>query len=164
MGKKVNNRKKRLLKLCLVPAVPTLLGIAALCVPPIQNYLLKKAVGYAGRKAGLEINAERIRLGFPFDLSAYGLTASAPGADSLISLQSLRISLRPMMLLRRVAAVDDLEMLQLRINSGSYIPYTYINGAVDTLRLSGTVDLRGEAVDIGEAVISGADAGVVVFP
>jgi hypothetical protein len=164
LGKKTNNRKKKLLKLCLVPAVPTLLGIAALCVPPIQNYILKKAVGYAGRKAGLDIKAERIKLGLPFDLQAYGLTASAPGADSLIGAHSLRLNIRPMALLRNTAAVEGLEITRLRVNTGGYIPYIYIKGTVDTLLAGGAVDLKAETICVGEALVSGVDASVVVYP
>ena len=152
------------MKWSLIPAIPALLGVAVLCVPPIQSYVLKKAIRYAGRKAGLEINAEHIRIAFPFVVSASGLFASAPGADSLFRLQSLAARIRPAPLFRGIVTLEALDLQQLEIHSGSYLYGTYIDGTLGRLSTQAIIYLESGRAEIGSVDISYTHASVFLFP
>ncbi|MDR2495698.1 MAG: translocation/assembly module TamB domain-containing protein [Tannerellaceae bacterium] len=140
------------------------MAVLILFVPPVQNYMLKQALRYAGRKAGLELAADRLRLRLPCELSVENLRASAPGADSLLSLQSLRLGLRPSLSMGKRLAVERLEMLGLSINSGAYVSGTYVYGRLDSLSLSGFVDFKTGHADADAVELSGANVLVEAYP
>jgi hypothetical protein len=133
-----------------------------LFVPPVQNQVLQRALRYAGSKAGLEIEVDRIRLRLPFDLRVDNLRASAFGADSLLSLNCLHIRLRPGLLASKIVAVEKLELVGLQINSGDYMPAASVHGALDSLDLSAVVDLKAETAELGRAALEGANVSVVI--
>ena len=62
--------------------VPFLL-IALLYIPPIQNWAVQKAVGFASEAAGMDSTLERVGISFPLDIELQDLTACLEG-DTLL--------------------------------------------------------------------------------
>ncbi len=117
----------------LIPVVLVLLVSVLLYVPPIQNFVLRKASQYASQATGLQIGFDRIRLSFPLDLSVSGIEVISPPADTLVMAKELKINVSPLPLIRKQVYVSWLELTNTRIQTGSYIEGVEVNGTVNRL-------------------------------
>ena len=60
---------KYTLRALLVVLVVLILVPALLYIPAVQDFVRKRAVGYASRALGMDLSVERLRLSFPLRLS-----------------------------------------------------------------------------------------------
>lgn len=136
---------KRIGFVCLIPIVLVLLISILLYIPPFQDFAVKKATEYAGKATGMRIGIEQIRLSFPLDLTVKGVEVINPPADTLLNLQSLTISVRPLPLLRKQVLVEAIDLRNVRLNTGTLIEGMEIKGTLGRLHLrADRVDLTNE--------------------
>ena len=75
---------KYTLRALLVVLVVLILVPALLYIPAVQDFVRKRAVGYASRALGMDLSVERLRLSFPLRLSVDN-TLLVDKADTLLS-------------------------------------------------------------------------------
>lgn len=121
---------KYTLRALLVVLVVLILVPALLYIPAVQDFVRKRAVGYASRALGMDLSVERLRLSFPLRLSVDN-TLLVDKADTLLSCGrlSLDVALWPLVRkevvirsfgLERVAAryKDSLAGMDMRLSAG----------------------------------------------
>lgn len=150
---------KRIGLVCLIPVVLVLLLSVLLYIPPFQNFAVRLATKYASEAAGMQISIERIRLSFPLDLTVRGVQVIAP-PDTLMTLKSLEVSIRPLPLLRKELLVEAVNLHGAKVNTGNLIEGMVIKGVLGKLYLhADRVDLTTETarlntVDLSDTAIT----------
>lgn len=124
---------KRIGIVCLIPVVLLLLVSVLLYIPPVQNFVVKKAVQYAGQATGMQIGIERIRLSFPLNLKVQGVEVLTSPADTLLTLKSLTVNIRALPLLKKEVAVDTIDLEGVKVNTGTFIEGMEIKGVLGRL-------------------------------
>jgi hypothetical protein len=133
-----------------------------LYIPPVQNRIIEKAAQYASESAGINIRFERIRLAFPLNLSAYNVSVTNSGNDTLLYLNKLTLRVRLKPLLKGNISVHSICMEQLHFNTGSLIDGIAVEGH------AGEVRLRADSINPAEeyAVLNNiylSDADIRLF-
>ena len=148
---------KYTLRALLVVLVVLILVPALLYIPAVQDFVRKRAVGYASRALGMDLSVERLRLSFPLRLSVDN-TLLVDKADTLLSCGrlSLDVALWPLVRkevvirsfgLERVAAryKDSLAGMDMRLSAGLL--------SLDAAK----ADLSANTAGIASLVLSDAD-------
>lgn len=86
-----------------------LLAVASLYIPAVQDFIRKKAVGYASGALGMELSVGRLRLAFPLRLSVEN-TLLIDKADTLVDCGRLALDVAPWPLLRKEVVVRSFEL------------------------------------------------------
>ena len=73
MAKRARVWVRRIVFVCLIPVLLVLLVSMLLYIPAIQNFVVRKAAGYASESLGMDIGFEKMRLAFPLDLSIHNV-------------------------------------------------------------------------------------------
>ncbi|GHT32152.1 hypothetical protein AGMMS49574_15130 [Bacteroidia bacterium] len=155
-------RVKWIVRLCLIPVVPTLVMAVLLYVPPFQNYLFKKVIRYAGKQADLNIDAEHVRLVFPLDLKVSGLVVQTSTADTLFSLEALTLKVQPIYLFRKIVYVENLDLQQLKLHTGSLIDNVRVDGELSSLSAKADIRLENEKANLYNLMLSDADVHILI--
>lgn len=136
---------KRIGIVCLIPVVLVLLISVLLYIPPFQNFAVRQATQYAGKATGMQIGIEQIRLSFPLNLTVRGVKViSAP--DTLLALQSLKVNIRPLPLLKKEVLVEAIDLQNVKVNTGTLIEGMEIKGIV------GKLYLHADRIDLGKEI------------
>jgi hypothetical protein len=146
----------------LIPIVFTVLISILLYIPPFQNFVLKKAVRYAGEAGGIQISVEKIRLSFPLHLSASGIEVVAPPSDTLLTLENLSVRVSPVSLLNKIVDIDTLSLNGLNLNTGTFIDGMVIKGVAGELAGRASVYLTEEKARIDEIRLSRTSATLLI--
>lgn len=129
---------RRIGVVCLIPVALVLLLSVLLYIPPFQNFIVKQATRYASDATGMQIGIERIRLSFPLELDVRGvqvvrLSAVNAPADTLLTLQSLKVSIHLLPLLQQQVLVDAVDLRGVKVNTGTLIEGMEIKGMLGKL-------------------------------
>lgn len=117
----------------LIPVVLILLVSVLLYLPPVQNFVVKKATEYASKATGMQIGIERIRLSFPLNLKVQGVEVLTSPADTLLTLKSLTVNVKALPLLKKEISVDEIDLEDARVNTGTFIEGMEIKGVLGRL-------------------------------
>jgi hypothetical protein len=153
---------KRIGALVLIPIVFIVFIAFLLYIPAFHNFVLKKAVRYAGKVSGLEIGVEKIRLSFPLDISVSGIEVIMPPSDTLLTLQNLSVRIRPAPLLRKIVAVDTVSLTDLSLNTGTFIDGMAIKGVAGELVARASVHLSEEKARVDDIKLSHAAVTLLI--
>lgn len=82
-----------------------LLLLVALYLPPVQDFIKKKAVRYVSENLGMQLSVERLRLKFPLRLAVDDAQAVTNAGDTLFSCRTLRADVSLLPLLRKEVVV-----------------------------------------------------------
>lgn len=151
---------KRIGIVCLIPVVLLLLVSVLLYIPPVQNFVVKKAVHYAGQATGMQIGIERIRLSFPLNLKVQGVEVLTSPADTLLTLKSLTVNVRALPLLKKEVSVEAIDLEGAKVNTGSFIEGMEIKGVLGKLHArADNIDLAKEqgtlnTIDLSDTAIT----------
>ena len=126
---------------CLIPVVLVLLVSVLLYIPPFQNFAVRQATEYASKATGMQIGIEKIRLSFPLNLTIKGVEVISK-ADTLLTLQSLGVNIRPLPLLHKQVLVEAIDLRGVKVSSGTLIEGMEIKGVL------GKLYLRADRVDL----------------
>lgn len=117
----------------LIPVVLILLVSVLLYLPPVQNFVVKKATEYASKATGMQIGIERIRLSFPLNLKVQGVEVLTSPADTLLTLKSLTVNVKALPLLKKEVSVKAIDLEDAKVNTGTFIEGMEIKGILGRL-------------------------------
>lgn len=145
---------KRAIWVLLTPVILFIILMILLYIPPVQNFLRREATAYASKATGMEINVRRIDLRFPLNLLVRGVeVVQAP--DTLLTLESLNVSIQALPLFKGNVEVDDITLRQAAVNSAGLIDGMQIRGVLGRFSLaSHGIDLSDETAVINNAELS----------
>ncbi len=147
----------------LAPIGLVLLVSVLLYIPAIQNYAVKKATTYASEVSQMKIDIEKVRLSFPLDLTVKGVEVIAPPADTLLLLESLRIGIHPLPLLKKEISLSGMTLKGARVNTGQFIDGIEIKGLVGTFKAySDRISLTEETARLNLLELSDASLTVII--
>ena len=128
---------KRVLLLCLLPFLVAGIVSVLLYIPPVQDFAVRMASHYAGEATGMQIGIGEIRLKFPINLSVRNveIIRDTFPQDTVLSLQTLTVSVRPRPLLNKEVLIDAVDLEGVRVNTGNLIEGVEIKGALGRLYL-----------------------------
>lgn len=130
---KVNRWVKRIGILCLIPIVLVLLVSLLLYVPMIQNYAIKQATAYASEATGMSIAIDRIRLSFPLNLSIRDVEVRTASLDTLLSVQDISVSVKPLPLLKKEVSIDGISLRKASVNTYDLLDGMSLKGEIGNL-------------------------------
>ena len=123
------------------PIVLLVLLAVLLYIPPVQNWVVKKAAAYASESTGMSVSVERVRLSFPLDLSIQGLLATQPNdslhnnIDTIAAADELIVGVKLMPLFAGNVEVTDLDFRRVNINTAQLVPSARVKGGVGRLKV-----------------------------
>lgn len=138
----------------LTPILLFAILMVLLYVPPVQDFLRQEATAYASKATGMQITVRRIDLRFPLNLLVRGVeVVQAP--DTLLSLESLNVSVQALPLLKGKVEVDDITLEQVAVNSAHLMKDMRVKGVLGRFIFqSHGVDLTNEQAIIDRAELS----------
>lgn len=129
-----------------LPVFILILLIILIYIPPIQNYVRKKAVDIVSKSTGFDVAVERVRLSFPLALEIDGVKALADG-DTLLLVDRLVADVELLPLLHGVVNVDGIRLKGAEVNTKNLIPGLVIRGNISNMFL------RSEGIDFGKETV-----------
>ncbi len=153
-----------LIALMLLP----LLLMSILYIPPVQNWAVQKACGYASEATGMNISLDRVRLTFLLDIELDNLTA-IQAQDTLLHTSELVVDLDFREILDSKVGVESITLRDGRFNSLDLIPQLHIDGRLGLLQVAredtdlkaGIARLSGAQIDNCDLAISLCDTTIV---
>lgn len=137
----------------LTPVILFVILFILLYIPPIQNFLVGKAIVYTSRKTGMEIGIEQITLSFPLNLVIKGAEVIS-GKDTLLVIDRLQINVQLLPLLKKEVEVDRIELKGAKVNSAHLIEGMTLQGTLGNFLIeSHGVDLVNEEALINRAIL-----------
>lgn len=154
------NWRKVLLWLFLFPIGLFLTLMVLLYVPPVQNFVCKKAATVASESLGMDISIGRLDLRFPLNLLVHDVQAVQQG-DTLLDVGSLNVRVKVMPLFKGKVEVLKAALTVAKVNTANLIEGVLVKGNVGNLSLeSHDVDLNTQEVSLNDVLL--ADAQVYV--
>lgn len=157
---------KKFLKWCgIVIAVPFALFIlisVLLYIPPVQNFIVKKATSIASEASGMNISIGRISLSFPLDLVVHN-TSVVDKQDTVLNVDRITVKVQMRPLLRKQIEVDALELKNANVNTLDLIEGLKLKGKLGEFTLeSHGVALAPETATINNLNIKDADLDISI--
>lgn len=142
----------------LTPVVLLILISISLYIPPLQDFAIEKATEYASKSTGMHISIGKIRLSFPIKLVVREIQVINPPADTLLSLNELRVNIKMLPLLRKRVEVDAVEIHRVAVNSGALLEGMNLKGTLGRLYLKANfVDLANEHATLNDITLTDTD-------
>ena len=91
-----------------------LLIVFLLYLPPVQDFLLRKAERYAASHYDLEVRIGHFRLGFPFDLVLDDVYAGKTAGDTLVAAEAIRLRVNIDRIFRKELGIEQLGLRQVK--------------------------------------------------
>lgn len=149
---------KRIGIICLIPIALLLLVSILLYVPPIQRFLVEKAMGYATESMGVNVHFERIRLTFPLNLSVRNALITDARQDTMMRLDKLTVEVGLMPLFKGNVSVKGVLLESLELNTDDLLDGMIIRGHVGKAHLrADSVSLVTERALLNEVTLSQAE-------
>lgn len=156
---------KYTLRVLAILAGLIVLLVVSLYLPPVQDFIQKKATEYLSEELGMRLSIERFRLRFPLRLSierAQGITSAG---DTLFYCGSLHtaVALKPLLggeIHIRHFAIDS-ATFHLAADSTSGLD---LKLRVRELALSGRANLSSESAQVPDIRLSGGDIRLILGP
>lgn len=136
---------KRIGIICLIPMVLVILISILLYIPPFQNFAVRLATEYASETTGMNIRIGQIRLSFPLNLTIRDVKVITP-PDTLLSLESFQVNIRPLPLLKKEVLVDAIDLRGVKANTGNLIEGMEIKGTL------GKLYAKADRIDLGKEI------------
>ena len=136
---------KRIGIVCLIPVVLVILISILLYIPPFQNFAVRLATKYASEATGMDIGIGQIRLSFPLNLTVRDVKVITP-PDTLLSLESFQVNIRPLPLLKKEVLVDAIDLRGVKANTGNLIEGMEIKGTL------GKLYAKADRIDLGKEI------------
>lgn len=152
-----------------MPFVLVVLLAVLLYIPPVQNWAVHRVAAYASESTGMSVSVDRVRLGFPLDLSIHGLLATQPNdslhnsTDTIAAADELVAGVRLLPLFKGNVEVDRLDFRQVKVNTAHFVPSARVKGGVGRLKIEPSkVGLLDETMDIGPVALADANLDIAL--
>lgn len=143
------------------PIVVFVLLCVLVYLPPVQNFLVKKATEYASEKTGMQIHIERVSLAFPLDLAVHRTTI-VDGQDTLLNVEKLIADVQLLPLLDQKVEIDGIELVNGKMNSSTLIEGVKVKGDIGRIFLnSHHISLLHKTVNINRANLDNSRLSIV---
>lgn len=159
--------KKRVLKwvtgILLAPIILFFILAALIYMPPVQNFVVRKATAYASDVTGMDVRIERLRLTFLFDIDLRGVRVTDASEDVILDVERLKVDVSLLSLFTGDVDVEAIELERGMVNTKSLIGGVEIKGSLERF----FVDAHGvrpgeELVAVDNVLLSGADVDVAL--
>ncbi len=145
----------------LSPVLLLLILILLLYIPPIQNWAVKQAAAYASEQTGMDIQLDRVRISFPFDIDLQQLTAKNP--DTVLDVDRVIVDLNFSSIFRGHLGVDALDIQDGTVNTQDLIASLVVKGHLGNFHLNADdIALRDQRVSITGASLYGCDLDIAL--
>ena len=148
---------KKILKWCgIIISIPLTLFIIIsilIYIPPVQEFIVRKAASMASAAAGMDISVGRISLSFPLNLNIHRVSAVQEN-DTLLSAGKITLKVQMKPLLRKQVEIDAFRLKEIRLNTMDMISGLSLKGELGELFLeSHGVALSPETATINSFVL-----------
>lgn len=167
MTEELTPHKRRRLRILLwvlfTPVALFILLMVLLYVPPVQDFIRRKATQVASEATGMQISVDRIDLRFPLNLLVRGVSVVQPAdsvagiltPDTLLQVERLDVQVQAWPLIRGQVEVDGITLEQVRVNSSNLVEGMQVQGVLGRFFLkSHGIDLLSEAVTLNDVELS----------
>lgn len=149
---------KYLIRVVLAIICLLILVVFLFYLPPVQDYLRKRAVEYVAGHYDWDVKIGHFRLGFPLDLVLEDVYAGPSATDTLAALESLHLKVGLNRILRKELSVEELELKKMRFNLANDTTGMLLKVKVDALHLKARrLDLGRHWVDVDEIALEDGD-------
>ena len=146
--------------LLLLPILLAGMLVLTLYMPPVQQWGARWGAQWIGEHTGYGISYERVRVRFPLQLQADGLCLTRD-RDTLVWIDRVRTDMLPRTLLEGYVSLPYLQVDNVVIHTGAWMPSVEIDAALQHLRLE-EITYRWEQRALQLHDISMDDAAVAV--
>ena len=148
---------KKILKWCgIIISIPFALFIIIsilIYIPPVQDFIVKKAASMASTATGMDINVGRISLSFPLNLNIHNVSA-VQEKDTLLSAGKITLKVQMKPLLRKQVEIDAFSLEEISLNTMNMIEGLALKGELGELYLeSHGVALSPETATINSFIL-----------
>ena len=158
----MKKRLKHIVTIAVIVVVAVLALPLLIYVPPIQNWLVQQVAEVASEQTGYDITVKHVDLDFPLDLGVDGVTVVQHG-DTIADIRRAVVGVNILPLLKGDVSVDDVELLEARINTMDLISDVQVKGSLGQFALSPSkIQLVDSHVTLGDALLSDADITVLL--
>ena len=144
---------KKFLKWCgIIISLPFALFIIIsilIYIPPVQEFIVRKAASAASAAAGMDISVGRISLSFPLNLNILDVSA-VQEKDTLLSAGKITLKVQMKPLLRKQVEIDAFRLEEISLNTRDMISGLSLKGELGELYL----ESHGVALSPETAVIN----------
>ena len=131
-------------------------------IPPVQNFVVRKATSIASEATGMDISVGKITLSFPINLNIHKVSAVENG-DTLLSAGRIRLNIQMRPLLRKQIEIDAFGLKDISLNTKNMIEGIALKGSMGELFLeSHGVALSPETAIINELRIKDTDLNISI--
>lgn len=119
----------------IILAAPILLFITVcifLYIPPIQNFIVRKAAQYATEATGMDIRIRRISLSFPINLVVHD-TQVIDRNDTILDAGTLTVKIQMFPLLKKQVEIDGIKLEDTSVNTSGLIEGVQLKGELGEL-------------------------------
>ena len=135
-----------------------LLIVFLLYLPPVQDFLLRKAERYAASHYDLEVRIGHFRLGFPFDLVLDDVYAGKTAGDTLVAAEAIRLRVNIDRIFRKELGIEQLGLRQVKLGLAGDTTGMQLKVAVGNLGLQeGRIDLERKKLIVAEISLEEGD-------
>lgn len=144
------------------PIVVAVAAVAALYLPPVQDFAVKKLTKYASEQTGMDIKVDRLRLSPWADLKLDGLTAVDAEGDTVVAARQATVDLRLRDIFKKKVGIEGLTLDGAKVNSKDLVAEADIRGTLDHFHLHDDVDLGRKHVDLNKIEGRGLDLDIAL--
>lgn len=148
---------KKILKWCgIIISIPFALFIIIsilIYIPPVQDFIVKKAASMASTATGMDINVGRISLSFPLNLNIHNVSAVQEN-DTLLNAGKITLKVQMKPLFRKQVEIDAFRLEKISLNTMNMIEGLALKGELGELYLeSHGVALSPETATINSFIL-----------
>lgn len=148
---------KKFLKWCgIIISLPFALFIIIsilIYIPPVQEFIVRKAASAASAAAGMDISVGRISLSFPLNLNIHRVSA-VQEKDTLLSAGKITLKVQMKPLFRKQVEIDAFSLKEISLNTMNMIEGLALKGELGELYLeSHGVALSPETATINSFIL-----------
>ena len=129
---------KKFLKWCgIIISIPFALFIIIsilIYIPPVQEFIVRKAASAASAAAGMDISVGRISLSFPLNLNIHNVSA-VQEKDTLLSAGKITLKVQMKPLFRKQVEIDAFSLKEISLNTMNMIEGLALKGELGELYL-----------------------------
>ena len=148
---------KKILKWCgIIISIPLTLFIIIsilIYIPPVQEFIVRKAASMASAAAGMDISVGRISLSFPLNLNIHRVSA-VQEKDTLLNAGKITLKVQMKPLFRKQVEIDAFRLEKISLNTMNMIEGLALKGELGELYLeSHGVALSPETATINSFIL-----------
>lgn len=157
---------KRLLKwMAIAVAIPIVLVallVLLFYLPPVQDFVVPRAMAYISEQTGYDISVDRLRITPLLDIDMQGLVVRDGEGDTLIAARDAIIDLDFSEIKEQRIGLDGLTLTDATVNTKEMIASVVVKGKLQELKAHDDIDILRHHLALDDVTALGLDADVVL--